>query len=110
MDLDGVKEEMKKSRRKQVLDNYIDQIGKLNGKTDKRYYIRLKDPSKKDGRHTLKAQTKEELLDKIYNWHMEHIGAIEPEEITLATLFPEFLAHKQATTWSVATMKKNLSL
>lgn len=110
MDLDGVKEEMKKSRRKQVLDEYIDQIGKLNGKTDKRYYIKLKDPSRKDGRHTLKAQTKEELLDKIYHWHMEHIGAIEPDQVTLATLFPEFLAHKQATTWSVATMKKNLSL
>ena len=116
INMDGVKEDMRKSRKRKVLDNYIDRIGKLNGKTDKRFYIRLKDPTKSDGRCTVKAQTKEELLDKIYDWHVAHVEseleepeAIPKEEVTLANLFPEFLAHKQATTWSAATVKKNLS-
>lgn len=114
MDLDGVKEDMEKSRRKHILDNYIGKISKLNGKTDKRYYIRLKDPSKRDGRFTLKAQTKEELLDKIYDWHISHVenghSRIPKERVTLASLFPEFLEHKQKTTWSISTQAKNMSI
>ncbi len=60
INLDGVKDDMEQSRKAKILDNYIGKIGKLNGKTDRRYYIRLKDETKKDGRTTLKANTKEE--------------------------------------------------
>ena len=82
IDLDGVKDDMEQSRKAKILDNYIGKIGKLNGKTDKRYYIRLKDETKKDGRTTLKANTKEELLDKIYAWHMKHTNEVLPDEVT----------------------------
>lgn len=114
INLDGVKEDMSKSRKREVLDNYIDKIRKLNGKTDKRYYIRLKDPTKSDGRHTLKAQTEEELLDKIYDWHVNHANCdsdrIPKERVTLASLFPKFLEYKRATTWSVSTETRNVSI
>ena len=110
IDLDGVKDDMEQSRKAKILDNYIGKIGKLNGKTDKRYYIRLKDETKKDGRTTLKANTKEELLDKIYAWHMKHSNEILPDEVTLENLFPEFLEHKKRTTWSDSTLVKNLSI
>ena len=110
INLDGVKDDMEQSRKAKILDNYIGKIGKLNGKTDKRYYIRLKDETKKDGRTTLKANTKEELLDKIYAWHMKHSNEILPDEVTLENLFPEFLEHKKRTTWSDSTLVKNLSI
>ena len=114
IDLDGVRIEMEKSRRSIVLDNYIDRIGKLNGKTDKRYYIKLKNPNKKDGRQTLKAPTKEGLLEKIYEWHVTHVehghDYVPKEEVTLALLFSEFLEHKRATTWSPSTETKNISI
>ena len=110
INLDGVKDDMEQSRKAKMLDNYIGKIGKLNGKTDKRYYIRLKDETKKDGRTTLKANTKEELLDKIYAWHMKHTNEVLPDEVTLENLFPEFLEHKKRTTWSDSTLVKNLSI
>ena len=56
IDLDGVKEDMNKSRKTKILDNYRGQIKKLNGK-DQRYYIRLKDETRSDGRYTIKANT-----------------------------------------------------
>ena len=111
MDIDGVREEMRKTRKAKILDNYIDKIGKLNGKNDKRYYIHIKDETRKEGRITLKAPTKEELLDKIYEWHMSYYNgelAAARKEITLAKLFPEFLEYKKATTWSESTLNRNL--
>ena len=56
--LDGVKEYMRKARKNKILDNYRGQIKKLNGK-DQRYYIKLKDSSRSDGRYTIKAPTEE---------------------------------------------------
>ena len=115
IDLDGVQEDMRKSRKTKILDNYRGQIKKLNGK-DQRYYIKLKDKSRSDGRYTIKANTEEELLEKIYNWHVANEGSIAGstidtvEEPTLATLFPVFLDYKKKTTWSDATVKRNLSV
>ena len=110
IDLDGVELEMKQSRKREFLKKYKGEIKKLNGKTDKRYYIRLKDPDKSGGRYTIKANTEDELLEKIYNRQLEkEMNSLEINP-TLEKLFPEFLAHKKATTWSAATEKKNLSI
>ena len=110
IDLDGVELEMKQSRKREFLKKYKGEIKKLNGKTDKRYYIRLKDLDKSGGRYTIKANTEDELLEKIYNWQLEkEMNSLEINP-TLEKLFPEFLAHKKATTWSAATEKKNLSI
>lgn len=110
IDLDGVELEMKQARKREFLKKYKGDIKKLNGKTDKRYYIRLKDPDKKDGRYTIKANTEDELLEKIYNWQVEKEQNSLEINPTLEKLFPEFLTHKKATTWSAATEKKNLSI
>ena len=114
VDLDGVKESMKKSRKKVIFEKYEKQIKKLNGKTDKRYYIRVKDPAKKDGRRTFKAPTKEELLEKVYTWHMygcpgESIS-FDIEKITLADLFEKFYEYKKKTTWSRSSCTRNMSV
>ena len=105
--LDGVKEYMRKARKNKILDNYRGQIKKLNGK-DQRYYIKLKDSSRSDGRYTIKAPTEEELLEKVFLWHLENIEKIK--EPTLASIFPEFLEYKKKTTWSESTAKRNLSV
>ena len=105
--LDGVKEHMRKARKNKILDNYRGQIKKLNGK-DQRYYIRLKDKNRSDGRYTIKANTEEELLEKIFLWHLENVESIK--EPTLASIFPEFLEHKKKTTWSDATVARNMSM
>ena len=98
INLDGVELEMKQSRKREFLKKYKGEIKKLNGKTDKRYYIRLKDPDKSGGRYTIKANTEDELLEKIYNWQLEkEMNSLEINP-TLEKLFPEFLAHKKATT------------
>ena len=103
IDLDGVELEMKQARKREFLKKYKGDIKKLNGKTDKRYYIRIKDPSKKGGRYTIKANTEDELLEKIYNWQVEKEQNSLEINPTLEKMFPEFLAHKKATTWSAAT-------
>ena len=105
--LDGVKEYMRKARKNKILDNYRGQIKKLNGK-DQRYYIKLKDSSRSDGRYTIKAPTEEELLEKVFLWHLENVEKIK--EPTLASIFPEFLEYKKKTTWSESTAKRNLSV
>ena len=105
--LDGVKEHMRQSRKTKILDNYRGQIKKLNGK-DQRYYIKLKDKSRSDGRYTIKANTEEELLEKVFLWHLENVESIK--EPTLARIFPEFLEYKKKTTWSEATVVRNLSV
>ena len=105
--LDGVKEYMRKARKNKILDNYRGQIKKLNGK-DQRYYIKLKDSSRSDGRYTIKAPTEEELLEKVFLWHLENVEKIKKP--TLASIFPEFLEYKKKTTWSESTAKRNLSV
>jgi hypothetical protein len=105
--LDGVKEHMRQSRKTKILDNYRGQIKKLNGK-DQRYYIKLKDKSRSDGRYTIKANTEEELLEKVFLWHLENVESIK--EPTLARIFAEFLEYKKKTTWSEATVVRNLSV
>ena len=107
IDLDGVKEYMTKARKNNILDNYRGQIKKLNGK-DQRYYIKLKDKSRSDGRYTIKAVTEEELLEKVFLWHLENVEKIK--EPTLASIFPEFLEYKKKTTWAESTVKRNLSV
>lgn len=107
IDLDGVLDHMRQSRKNKILDNYRSQIKKLDGK-DQRYYIRLKDKSRSDGRYTIKAQTEEELLEKVFLWHLENVESIK--EPTLASIFPEFLEHKKRTTWSESTVVRNLSI
>ena len=108
IDLDGVKNHMMQARKNEILDIYKKDIGKLNGKTDKRYYIRLSDPTRSEGRYTIKAGTKEALLERIYLWHLENVEKIK--EPTIANMYPEFLEHKKATTWSESTVRKNCSI
>lgn len=116
LNLSGVKNEMAKKRMYEILEPYRSKIGKLNGKTDKRYYIKLKDSSKKDGRCTLKAPTEEELFEKIYKWYIENEcnpkgkDLIPNNEITFTQLHEEFLDYKRKTTWSEATIAKNESI
>ncbi len=105
--LDGVKEYMTKARKNKILDNYRGQVRKLNGE-DKRYYIKLKDKSRRDGRYTIKAATEEEVLEKVFLWHLENVEKIK--EPTLASIFPEFLEHKKKTTWKDSTVVRNLSV
>ena len=107
IDLDGVRNHMRQSRKNKILDNYRGQIKRLNGK-DQRYYIRLKDKSRSDGRYTIKAVTEEELLEKIFLWHLENVESIK--EPTLASIFNEFLEHKKLTTWKDSTLIRNLSV
>ena len=107
IDLDGVKEHMRKARKTKILDNYRGQIKKLNGK-DQRYYIKLKDKSRSDGRYTIKAATEEELLEKVFLWHLENVESIK--EPTLGSIFPEFLEYKKKTTWGASTVVRNLSV
>lgn len=90
--LDGVKEYMRKARKNKILDNYRGQIKKLNGK-DQRYYIKLKDSSRSDGRYTIKAPTEEELLEKVFLWHLENVEKIK--EPTLASIFQNFLSTRR---------------
>lgn len=108
IDLDGVKNHMSKSRKNKILDIYRKDIGKLNGKTDKRYYIRLNDPTRSEGRYTIKASTEEALLERIYLWHLENVEKLK--EPTIASMYPEFLEYKKATTWGESTVKKNCSI
>ena len=70
--------------------------------------IKLKDSSRSDGRYTIKAPTEEELLEKVFLWHLENVEKIK--EPTLASIFPEFLEYKKKTTWSESTAKRNLSV
>lgn len=113
IDLGGVKNEMIRTRMNEVLEPYKSKIKKLNG-ADKRYYIKLKDSTKKDGRCTLKAPTEEELLKKIYKWLIENElkskEYISPDEITFEQLHDEFLEYKIKTTWSESTVAKNESI
>ena len=107
IDLDGVREYMKKARKAKILDNYRDHIKRLDGK-DKRYYIRLKDKSRSEGRYTLKANTEDELLEKVFLWHLENVEKVK--EPTLVSIFPEFLEYKRRTTWSESTVVRNMSI
>ena len=107
IDLDGVRDHMRQSRKNKILDNYRGQVKKLNGK-DQRYYIKLKDKSRSDGRYTIKAATEEELLEKVFLWYLENVEKIK--EPTLASIFPEFLEHKKLTTWKDSTVVRNLSI
>ena len=114
IEMDGVRIAMTQSRRSEIIENYIDKIKKLNGKTDKRYYIRIKAENRSEGRITLKAQTVEELIDKIYEWvygcrSKEPMGRCRSGP-TLGSLFDEFVTHRRKTTWSDATFKRNLSI
>ena len=114
VDIDDVKNNMMQSRKKEIFDKYGEKIRKLEGKSDQRYYIRVPDKSKKDGRHTLKAPTKDELLEKIYEWyednHAEDEESLDKETITFEQLFDDFYDYKRKTTWSKSTCTRNLSV
>ena len=112
IDLDSVREEMQQNEKEKIIAQYLPKIKQLCGK-DQRWYVRVPDPSKPDGRKKIVARSKEDLVEKVYQWHIgQHAQPVEEEECTLTIkeLWPMFVEHKLATTWSIPTRMRNQSI
>jgi len=98
IDMDSVQIKMMHDEKVKTVAKYIDRIKQLNGK-DRRYYIHLPDPTKKEGRIKLKAKTKDELIDKIYNWHVqkETNKRRYDDNITIREMYPIWLSQQKQT-------------
>lgn len=96
IDMDSVQIKMMHDEKVKTVAKYIDRIKQLNGK-DRRYYIHLPDSTKKEGRIKLKAKTKDELIDKIYNWHVQQETDEKryEDDITIRELYPIWLSQKK---------------
>ena len=104
MDLDSVRSKIMEARKNEILQPYIGSIKRLEG-NDRRYYIHVYEDGK---RKKLRAKTYEDLLSKIYEWHVSQQDQThDPGDMTIRDIYPLYVKHKMATTWTEATRKRN---
>lgn len=104
IDLGSVQKEMHEKKKRETIAPYIDKIKQMQGK-DARYYIHVYEDGK---RKKIRDKTIDGLIDKIYDWHVTQQGGItDPGAITIADLWPQYVAHKMQTSWSRSTKLRN---